>query len=91
MLKKDLRKLIEGTSDAAYVVNSEGVVVAWNKAAPKVLLAVSYWFWISFSRPPRKTHGAMRQGIPITLRRCLSTQCLTSLATRDSQADVGTF
>jgi hypothetical protein len=33
MLKKDLRKLIEGTSDAAYVVNSGGVVVAWNKAA----------------------------------------------------------
>lgn len=36
MLKKDLRKLIEGTSDAAYVVNSEGVVVAWNKAAQKL-------------------------------------------------------
>src|SRR4030095_6158522 len=36
MLMKDLRKLIEGTSDAAYVVNSEGVVVAWNKAAQKL-------------------------------------------------------
>jgi PAS domain S-box-containing protein len=36
MLKKDLRKLIEGTSDAAYVVNSGGVVVAWNKAAQKL-------------------------------------------------------
>ena len=36
MLKKNLRKLIEGTSDAAYVVNSEGIVVAWNKAAQKL-------------------------------------------------------
>jgi PAS domain S-box-containing protein len=36
MLKKDLRKLIEGTSDAAYVVNGGGVVVAWNKAAQKL-------------------------------------------------------
>ena len=40
---------------------------------------------------PRKTHGAVRQVMPITLRRCLSTQCLTSLATRDSQADVDSF
>ena len=48
---------------------------------------------LDFIRRPasRKTHGAMRQGIPITLRRCLSTQCLTSLATRDSQADVDSF
>jgi PAS domain S-box-containing protein len=40
MLQKDLRKLSEGTSDAAYVVNSEGVVVAWNKAA-ETLFGVS--------------------------------------------------
>src|SRR2546429_8995171 len=67
----------------------------WNEARQlrfardpgSVLLVLDF-----ISRPAsRKTHGAMRQGIPITLRRCLSTQCLTSLATRDSQADVEAF
>jgi PAS domain S-box-containing protein len=36
MRDEELRKLIDGTSDAAFVVNSEGVVVAWNKAAGKL-------------------------------------------------------
>ena len=33
MRHEDLRKLIDGTSDAAYVVNSEGRIVAWNASA----------------------------------------------------------
>ena len=33
MRKEDFKRLIEGTSDAAYVVDSEGMVVAWNKEA----------------------------------------------------------
>jgi PAS domain S-box-containing protein len=36
MRKEELRKLIGGTSDAAFVVDSEGVVVAWNEAAQKL-------------------------------------------------------
>jgi PAS domain S-box-containing protein len=33
MRKEEFKNLIEGTSDAAYVVDSEGVVVAWNEEA----------------------------------------------------------
>lgn len=33
MRTEDFKKLIEGTSDAAYVVDCEGLVVAWNKEA----------------------------------------------------------
>jgi PAS domain S-box-containing protein len=33
MRKEELRRLVHGTSDAGYVVNNEGVVVAWNDAA----------------------------------------------------------
>lgn len=33
MRKEDFKRLIEGTSDAAFVANSEGMVVAWNKEA----------------------------------------------------------
>jgi len=36
MREEELRKLTDGTSDAAFVVNSEGVVVAWNEAAGKL-------------------------------------------------------
>jgi PAS domain S-box-containing protein len=36
MREEELRKLIDGTSDAAFVVNAEGVVVAWNEAAVKL-------------------------------------------------------
>jgi PAS domain S-box-containing protein len=36
MHQEEFRKLIDGTSDAAFVVNSEGVVVAWNEAAQKL-------------------------------------------------------
>ena len=36
MRQEELRKLIDGTSDAAFVVNGAGVVVAWNGAAGKV-------------------------------------------------------
>jgi hypothetical protein len=39
----------------------------------------------------KNTHGAMREGIPNALRRCLSTRCPTSVPTRDSQANVGAF
>ena len=33
MRHEDLRKLVDGTSDAAYMVNNEGLIVAWNAAA----------------------------------------------------------
>jgi PAS domain S-box-containing protein len=36
MRDEELRKLIGGTSDAAFVVNNEGAVVAWNEAAGKL-------------------------------------------------------
>jgi PAS domain S-box-containing protein len=36
MREEELRKLVVGTSDAAFVANSEGVVVAWNEAAGKL-------------------------------------------------------
>jgi PAS domain S-box-containing protein len=36
MREEELRKLIGGTADAAFVVNSEGVLVAWNEAAGKL-------------------------------------------------------
>jgi len=36
MRQEDLRKLVDGTSDAAYVINSEGLVVAWNASAHRL-------------------------------------------------------
>jgi len=36
MREGELRKLVAGTSDVAFVVNTEGVVVAWNEAAGKL-------------------------------------------------------
>lgn len=33
MRREEFRKLVEGTSDPAYVVDGEGVVIAWNEAA----------------------------------------------------------
>jgi PAS domain S-box-containing protein len=36
MRQEEFRKLIDGTSDAAFVVNGEGVVVAWNEANGKL-------------------------------------------------------
>jgi len=36
MREEEFSKLIGGTSDAAFVVNREGVVVAWNEAAGKL-------------------------------------------------------
>jgi PAS domain S-box-containing protein len=36
MREEEFRKLIGGTADAAFVVNSEGVLVAWNEAAGKL-------------------------------------------------------
>lgn len=36
MREAELRKLIDGTADAAFVVDSEGLVVAWNEAAGKL-------------------------------------------------------
>jgi PAS domain S-box-containing protein len=36
MRHEDLRKLIDGTSDAAYVVNNEGRIVAWNASAHRL-------------------------------------------------------
>lgn len=36
MREEEFRKLIDGTSDPAFVVNGEGVVVAWNEAAGKL-------------------------------------------------------
>lgn len=36
MLKREFAQLVEGTSDAAYVVDHEGVIVAWNSAAERL-------------------------------------------------------
>ncbi|MGZ5481870.1 MAG: LuxR C-terminal-related transcriptional regulator [Pyrinomonadaceae bacterium] len=36
MREEELRKLVEGTSDAAFVVDSEGLLVAWNEGAGKL-------------------------------------------------------
>jgi PAS domain S-box-containing protein len=36
MRQEEFRKLIDGTSDAAFVINGEGVVVAWNEANEKL-------------------------------------------------------
>lgn len=36
MRRRDLAKLISGTSDAAYVVDDTGVIVAWNEAAEEL-------------------------------------------------------
>lgn len=36
MLKREFAKLVEGTSDAAYVVDHDGVIVAWNGAAQRL-------------------------------------------------------
>lgn len=36
MRQKDLRRLVDGTSDAAYVVNSDGLIVAWNSSAERL-------------------------------------------------------
>jgi PAS domain-containing protein len=36
MRHEDLRKLVDGTKDAAYVVDTEGLVVAWNEGAQKL-------------------------------------------------------
>ena len=41
MREEELRKLIGGTSDAAFVVDSERVVVGWNKAAEKLFGATA--------------------------------------------------
>ena len=36
MLAGDLSKLLEGTADAAFAVNDEGLICAWNRAAEKL-------------------------------------------------------
>jgi PAS domain S-box-containing protein len=36
MRHEDLKKLIDGTSDAAYVINNQGLIVAWNAAAHRL-------------------------------------------------------
>ena len=36
MLKREFAKLVAGTSDAAYVVDHDGVIVAWNTAAERL-------------------------------------------------------
>lgn len=37
MLAAELAKLLEGTADAAFAVNEQGLVCAWNRAAQKLL------------------------------------------------------
>lgn len=37
MLQSDLHKLLEGTADAAFVVDAQGVTRSWNQAAEKLL------------------------------------------------------
>lgn len=36
MLEKDLSKLLDGTADAAFAVNEQGLICAWNQAAEKL-------------------------------------------------------
>jgi PAS domain-containing protein len=36
MRRRDFAKLLDGTSDAAYAVDNEGVIVAWNRAANRL-------------------------------------------------------
>ena len=36
MRREDLRKLADGTSDAAFVVDSDGLIVAWNASAQRL-------------------------------------------------------
>ena len=36
MLAGDLSKLLEGTADAAFAVNDQGLICAWNRAAEKL-------------------------------------------------------
>ncbi len=36
MLERDLSKLLEGTADAAFAVNEQGLICSWNRAAEKL-------------------------------------------------------
>lgn len=55
MLEIELFNLLEGTSDAAFTVNTEGEICSWNKAAEKL-------FGFSAAEAINKTCGGVLQG-----------------------------
>jgi PAS domain S-box-containing protein len=56
MREEELRKLVASTSDPAFVVNGDGVVVAWNEAAAK-------FFGITAERAIGETCSSIVQGM----------------------------